>query len=574
MALKRLIVIKSSLVNIKKLKPVVIAMILSFPSLGVQAAAIDAGSILQQIKPTIPEMPTRVPSLNIDKSSTPGDDKSTPAAVQKTLFVKTIVITGNTKIDTTTLHHLVAQYEGKNNTVAELKEMTGIITDYYHSKGYPLALTILPRQNMQGGVLTIEIVEAKYSKVNLINSSLVNSSLLQSTLSPLKGGDVVNQADLDHQLMLLSDIPGVIVNATLKSGAEVGSSDLDVSTTPSQSWFGNVAVDNFGNSYTGRPRVSGSINKVDPFGFGLGDILSLNGLSSGSDLNYGRVAYESVLNGYGTRAGASYSAVHYKLGGTAAGSNSDGNAEVAEVWVKHPLMRTRNINLYGQLKLDQLTLADHSSSGALKKDRSLTNGAVVFNGDLRENALLGGVETFEVGLTSGSVNNLDFVGTTDLANIKGSFSKLNINVTALQRLTESNSAFLLVSTQFASKNLDPSQKMIVGGTNTVRAYDSGSISGDSGYLVSAELRHDLGEFYGKWNGTLFVDGARVTVNTNVISPGSTNAATLMGVGAGVNWFGTNNYTASAYLATPIGSTPVIVATQNSARLWVEMGKRF
>ena len=573
MALKRLIVIKSSLVNIKKLKPVVIAMILSFPSLGVQAAAIDAGSILQQIKPTIPEMPTRVPSLNIDKSSTPGDDKSTPAAVQKTLFVKTIVITGNTKIDTTTLHHLVAQYEGKNNTVAELKEMTGIITDYYHSKGYPLALTILPRQNMQGGVLTIEIVEAKYSKVNLINSSLVNSSLLQSTLSPLKGGDVVNQADLDHQLMLLSDIPGVIVNVTLKSGAEVGSSDLDVSTTPSQSWFGNVAIDNFGNSYTGRPRVSGSINKVDPFGFGLGDILSLNGLSSGSDLNYGRVAYESVLNGYGTRAGTSYSALHYKLGGSAAASNSEGNAEVAEVWVKHPLMRTRNINLYGQLKLDQLTLRDHRLNSTSNSDRSLINGAVVFNGDLRESALLGGVETFEAGLTSGSVSydNANYVGD---ATTKGNFSKLNLNVTALQRISDSNSAFLLVSTQFASKNLDPSQKMIVGGTNTVRAYDSGSISGDSGYLVSAELRHDLGEFYGKWNGTLFVDGARVTVNTNVISPGSTNAATLMGVGVGVNWFGANNYTASAYLATPIGSTPVIVATQNSARLWVEMGKRF
>ena len=565
--------IKSSLVNIKKLKPVVIAMILAFPSLGVQAAAIDAGSILQQIKPTIPEMPTRVPSLNIDKSSTPGDDKSAAAAVQKTLFVKTIVITGNTKIDTTTLHHLVAQYEGKNNTVAELKEMTGIITDYYHSKGYPLALTILPRQNMQGGVLTIEIVEAKYSKVNLINSSLVNSSLLQSTLSPLKGGDVVNQADLDHQLMLLSDIPGVIVNATLKSGAEVGSSDLDVSTTPNQSWFGNVAVDNFGNSYTGRPRVSGSINKVDPFGFGLGDILSLNGLSSGSDLNYGRVAYESVLNGYGTRAGTSYSALHYKLGGSAAASNSEGNAEVAEVWVKHPLMRTRNINLYGQLKLDQLTLRDHRLNSTSNSDRSLINGAVVFNGDLRESALLGGVETFEAGLTSGSVSydNANYVGD---ATTKGNFSKLNLNVTALQRISDSNSAFLSVSTQFASKNLDPSQKMIVGGTNTVRAYDSGSISGDSGYLVSAELRHDLGEFYGKWNGTLFVDGARVTVNTNVISPGSNNAATLMGVGAGVNWFGTNNYTASAYLATPIGSTPVIVATQNSARLWVEMGKRF
>ena len=117
------------------LKPAIIAMVLAFPSLTVQAAALDAGSILQQVKPTIPDIPTQIPSFNIKKLGAPVQDNSAPETAQKTLFVKTIAITGNTKIDTTTLHNLIAKYEGKNNTIAELKEMTGVITEYYHSKG-------------------------------------------------------------------------------------------------------------------------------------------------------------------------------------------------------------------------------------------------------------------------------------------------------------------------------------------------------------------------------------------------------------------------------------------------------
>ena len=38
-----------------------------------------------------------------------------------------------------------------------------------------------------------------------------------------------------------------------------------------------------------------------------GDVLGLGGLSSGSGVNYGRVSYESLLNGQGTRGGAAYS---------------------------------------------------------------------------------------------------------------------------------------------------------------------------------------------------------------------------------------------------------------------------
>jgi len=71
----------------------------------------------------------------------------------------------------------------------------------------------------------------------------------------------------------------------------------------------------------------------------------------------------------------------------------------------------------------------------------------------------------------------------------------------------------------------------------------------------------------------FIDSAHVTVNRNVWVAG-TNSARLSGAGVGLNWAGPNQWSARAYIATPIGSIPALVASTASTRAWVEIGKGF
>ena len=58
--------------------------------------------------------------------------------------------------------------------------------------------------------MQIRVIEARYGKITLDNHSRVSDGLLQATLSSLKAGQEVSQAPLDHDLLLLSDIPGVV----------------------------------------------------------------------------------------------------------------------------------------------------------------------------------------------------------------------------------------------------------------------------------------------------------------------------------------------------------------------------
>ena len=529
-----------------------------------------AGAILLQIQSVIP--PTPAPSgtgLIIERQ----DDAKLPPSAP--FLVKTIQIAGNTLFSAATLHALVADAQGKSLTLSQLDELAARITGYYHSHDYPLARAIIPAQTIQSGIVRIEIIEARYGKISIDNRSRVNDPLLQATISPLQSGQVIGQTELDRALLLLSDIPGVIVAATLKPGETVGTSDLLVNTAPGPAVSGNVVLDNYGNRFTGRARIGATLNVINPLRHG--DILTVSGLSSGAGMNYGRIGYESLLNGRGTRLGGAYSALRYTLGEPLASLNANGTARIQSLWAKHPLVRSRDVNLYGQIQYDRLQLRDHIDASVIRNDRHLNNWTLSLAGDARDAFLSNAVSSWNVGWTSGRVGFDDTaaqLADAGSAKTQGNFSKLNVNLARLQSLGPSNGLYLAFSSQWANTNLDPSQKMSAGGPYTVRAYDTGAVSGDTGYLGSIELRHNLGAGWGgQLQAVAFVDRARVTVNKNPWVAG-TNSATLSGAGLGLNWTGPNQWSVRAHIAKPIDSSPGLVAGNASARAWIEIRKGF
>jgi hemolysin activation/secretion protein len=284
--------------------------------------------------------------------------------------------------------------------------------------------------------------------------------LLQLTLSPLGSGQPIEQRSLDHALLLLSDIPGVAVNATLKPGEAVGTSDLAVATAPTPALAGSVALDNFGNRYTGRARIGGTLEAINPLR--QGDVLSLSGLSSGGHMNYGRLGYDTLLDGAGTRMGVAYSALHYRLGDPLSALDAHGTAEVTSLWVRQPLVRTADVTLYGQLQYDRLQLHDHIDASAIITDRHLGNGTASLAGDARDTLLSGGLTSWNFELTRGQVgfdNRAAQAVTAVTARSDGHFTKWTANLDHLQTLGSADALYVAVSGQWANRNLDSSQQL-------------------------------------------------------------------------------------------------------------------
>lgn len=548
---------------------VLLTALIPFTALAASPVTPDSGSILQQTKPDFPHEPS-----DTDTGLTIERDKSGELPQSAPFLLGKIRISGNSQFDTETLHALVADAEGKDVTLPQLKDMAGRITAYYQKHGFPLSRAIIPAQEIRNNAVQIQVVEANYGKVSLNNQSRVDNSLLQDTLAPLQSGEPVRKAEMDRALLLASDIPGAGIHAILMPGAKVGTSDLAVDAAETPFWAASIKSDDYGNRYTGRARAGLTVNLINPLH--RGDVLTFDGITAGEGMNYGRLAYEFLLNGQGSRLGGSYTALRYELGEGLDRLDAHGTAQIGSVWARHPLIRSRDLNLYGQVFYRRLDLRDRIDASNINTFRHVDSGVLSVSGDLRDSLLSGGINAWDVSWTGGRLgfdNDAAQADDAATADIQGGFSKWNLSLSRLQHLSDNTNLYLAFAGQWAQNNLDPSQKMVLGGPYTVRAYDIGAISGDSGYLGTVELRYDLGEaLYGQWQASLFVDSAHVKVNENPWAAGANNA-TLSGVGVGLSW---NNahFSARAFIATPVGPTPVLIDSDNPVRAWVQVGANF
>ena len=533
----------------------------------------DAGSILrEQQRPTL-QLPKPAPAITVEEPARPALQRS---AVTR-FVLKRLRISGNSVFNEPELLALVQDYVGKEIGFDELDAVTARISRYYRERGYMVARAYLPAQKINDGAVEIAVIEGRFGKILLNNKSRVRDGVVNRYTNRLPGA-VVTETNLERKLLLLNDLAGVgEARGNLRPGANVGESDLVVEVTPAPLINGSVEFDNQGNRFTGANRLTGRVNLLSPLG--LGD--ALNGLfTKGFDgLEYGRLAYQIPLGGDGLKLGGAYSNAHYRLGKNFAALDSSGESDTYTLSVSYPFIRSRNFNLYGQAAYDWRDFQDRVGSTATVTDKSTRAATLTLNGDARDALLGGGISVFSLAYNGGRLNiETPAARTIDdaTARANGRFDKWNLNLLRMQSLSERLSAYFSLSGQKANKNLDSSEKFILGGANGVRAYPQGEASGDSGYVATAELRYALNfsSLPGVLQPFMFVDAGGVTINQSPFAA-SANTRHLSGGGIGLSWTRANDFQVKLTLATRIGNQASVSSdTDRHTRGWVQAIKYF
>jgi hemolysin activation/secretion protein len=228
-----------------------------------------------------------------------------------------------------------------------------------------------------------------------------------------------------------------------------------------------------------------------------------------------------------------------------------------------------------QLQYDKTLLCDHSGSD-IDNNRHTDKITAGLNGDVQDGLWYGATNNWNLSLTNGVVT-FDNAA-AQLANAghsEGSFSKVNAIFSRLQKLNSADSLYAALTLQWASRNLDPSEKMAVGGSNSLRAADASALSGDMGALLILEYRHSLGA---AWGGFLqltgFMDSATVRLNKTALGTHD-NRAQMSGTGVGFSWSGPQQLFVKAQLARVFGTPSASLAgVTGSVRGWLEIAHAF
>lgn len=483
---------------------------------------------------------------------------------------------GNTVFSEPTLLALIDDAVGSEQSLYDIGQLASRLTHYYRQQGYPLSRAIIPQQEIVDGIVQLAIIEATIGETHLVNDSAVKDALLEATIAPLASGELVREAELYTSLLLLSDIPSTIVRSSLSPGDDVGSTDVVYHVTEVKPLSASLMLDQYGDQYTGRERLSTSFNANNLLGYG--DAFSFNSMHT-QDLNFARLGYDWIINGKGMHLGAAYSGLNYALGQDMSSLQAYGTTRVASVWFKQPLVRSLTNNVYSQLHFEQNKLRDFVDSEDLKTHRTLTNLEWSVSGDTEGRLSDRGKTQWQVKSVFGEVEFDDAdAATTDLesAHTAGDFIKVNVTAAHQRPLTDNISVSVNVAGQWANGNLDSSQKMGIGGIGSVRAYKSGSISGDSGYSFNVQLNYQLGHWLdGATSLSMFYDYAKVKVNTDVWDGlEGVNDGALDGAGIGLVWSNDQQLMVNLQVATPGSNTSTLAPITSRVRSWLQVSQQF
>jgi len=405
----------------------------------------------------------------------------------------------------------------------QMNEMAAAVTSLYRSRGYMVASAYLAAQKIHDHVLTITVVEGRVGTIRLrSNKTAVSDEQLRATLEAnLCDGDcakaaAIRQSDIERAALIVNAIPGVAATYELAPGQRPGTTDLLLDAKKTDDFAVTVGADNNGFALTGRRRASLAVNASNLFG--RGDQIAFSGTYTGK----GFLAFSadaSLPLGYrGARLGATAGHLRYALGGAFAVLGATGVSDQIGFYGSYPLARTlaRSVDL----RFDMLGKAIHSdiSTLGLRNTQSAVELMISVSGSQLDRVFVSASTQYRFAYVAGELRLGDPRNRADdalAAHTNGSFGKFSYLVQREEFLAQGLTLFGRVSGQYATTNLDSSEKFPLGGAQGVRAYDTGAAAADIATLLSIEGRiRAPASLTGAWEMTIapFYDHAWLTQN--------------------------------------------------------------
>lgn len=487
------------------------------------------------------------------------------------LWVEGYRIQGNSRFSEAELQLLLQPWQKRELTFSELYGVAQQVIDYYRQNGYLLTYVYLPPQEIDNGIVQLNIQEARYGQIAVANGSHLSNGALGRLLGKLKPDDVIQANTLENILLQLNQTPGVQAVSTLQAGQQAGTADMLISAAATPKVDGNITLDNYGGAYTGEYRINGAMRINSPLA--QGDQLQLYLMSSNQRQLYHQIDYSLPINSSFTRVGGQYADMRYRLGKDFSVLEGHGTARTKSLYLSQPIWRDRQSSLDTRLQYEDRQLNDDIDlfSARSRKRSRIWSGGIDFQ--RQDNFGGGGINAWSLGYQYGTTHigpDSARINDSKTAQTHGMFNIMTFSAIRLQRLTEKFSLYTQFSGQLASSNLDSASKFGLGGVSGVRAYPGSEASGDEGWISSAELRYAVTP---EWQLSLFTDYGRSRTNKFPWSE-EKNRQQRAASGIGTQWRAGDFYL-STQMAWRIGTTGnSSLKNDPQPQWWLQVGQSF
>ncbi len=456
--------------------------------------------------------------------------------------------------------HLAAQPPA-GYTVNQLQAITDDITLYYRGQGLILAQAFVPAQDVQNGVVTLQVVEGSLGAVEVEGNDMYASDIVANPFEQLLGQPVEEQA-IQQALLALQNYPGLTVFGTFREGGDLGDTELLIRVQDEKRVSVTPSFDNYGSAFTGetRGRVQFEVNNP----FGSADQFSGYLLQTFSPQNgfYGGFSYLNTLAGGKSAVGFGFSNNQFDV--TDVNTNVDlgveGNVQQASLFFRQGFANSRTFRADGILDLSRKDAVTTQPGDDPTDELLVLSYTYDYSAVSRQRR---GINLGYVTLLAGN-NSGDFPsrqgGSQALA--EGSYGKFAFGYQRLQRFGQNHALLLRLDGQYSDDLLVSLEQYPIGGPANVRAYPVAEALVDSGGSATLEWIIDAPGFANRPVGTegqtwgdvvqlsFYVDYAGGEINDPL--PFQEETVNLSGYGLGLQFGYAEKFYFRLDVATPNG----------------------
>lgn len=405
-----------------------------------------------------------------------------------------------------TQKRLVAPYINQCLSLDRINQLVRAISEWYVQRGYITSRAFLTEQNLSHGTLNITVLEGKLEAIHLQGASARQLNMA----FPTRAGRILNLRDIEQGMEQINRLRTTPVQIEIIPSTQPGYSIVNLTSTPEFPLTLGLNMDNSGQRSTGVGQLSGSLVGNDLLGVADRWFVSGGRSSAFSDWRDAQnfQAGVSVPYGYGLLDYSySWSNYHSRFNANSFDWYSNGDNisnRLSGSWV---LFRNGQIKTGLQVGLNHYVSHNWLNETLLQSSsRKLTSLQIGFN---HTQKIAGGVATLNPMLSRGMPwfdAESDKGKSDDFP--KAEFRKWSVSSSYQRPVTQKMWWLSSFYAQWSPDHLYGSERLTIGGENSVRGYKEQYLSGDVGGYLRNELNYSLFTLpaIGEVSTTLALDG--------------------------------------------------------------------
>jgi hemolysin activation/secretion protein len=428
-------------------------------------------------------------------------------------------IEGNSLLDDAVIETAVTPHLGEQRSLKDVESARASLERHYHDRGYLTVLVKIPEQQVDSGVVQLEVTEAPVSRLRVVGAEYTLPSAIKEKLAEVAEGKVPNFVEFQKSLAQINQSNDIKVSPVLKPGKVPGTVEVQLDVDDQSPLHGSVEANDRQALNTTRARLSASA-RYDNL-WQKGHSLGVSAQYSPEQPNETRVASLNYLMPMGQAGDALMlyavsSRSQFATIYNSPGLGVLGNAQIFGARYSLPLKVEDDYIQSFSMGMDYKNLQQASGvDGVHTNDPAIQYVPLTL-------AYKGIWTSPNAAPTTLDVNTIlgvrGLLGNSDAAfeAKKPGVSGISSNFMALRATYQHTSEWgqwklgSRLEAQLASGPLLDSEQYIAGGVDTVRGYFEGERKGDQAVRFSFDLSTPgikLGEFGGTWraNGLAFVD---------------------------------------------------------------------